>query len=225
MKLIKSLSFVSLLFSLVLYNFIYGGNRELIKLPEVKKDSSFSIEKALSRRRSIRDYSDKAISLIHISQLLWAGQGITSDYGLRTAPSAGALYPVELYLVAGKVEGLKDGVYKYIPARHSLELIFEGDVRDRLCSSALGQSCVMKAPAVIVISVVFERVTRKYGKRGIQYTYFEAGCVAENIYLQAESLNIGTVVVGAFYDEEVKKLLRMQDDEIPVALLPAGYRK
>jgi SagB-type dehydrogenase family enzyme len=203
----------------------FYGQENMIKLPQPRKDSSFSVERAIYSRRSVREYQDKDLKLEDVSQLLWAAQGITSRHGLRSAPSAGALYPVEIYLVATKVEKLQPGVYKYIPLTHSLRQVLQRDVRKEVCNAALGQSCVLDASATIIISVVFERVTRKYGQRGIQYTYFEAGCVAENIHLQAESLGIGTVVVGAFYDEKVKQALAMDTNETPVALMPIGYKK
>jgi len=215
---------IFLIFSFISVISFYG-QENMFKLPQPRKDSSFSVERAIYSRRSVREYQDKDLKLEDVSQLLWAAQGITSPYGLRSAPSAGALYPVEIYLVATKVEKLQPGVYKYIPLTHSLRQVLQRDVRKELCNAALGQSCVLDASATIIISVVFERVTRKYGQRGIQYTYFEAGCVAENIHLQAESLGIGTVVVGAFYDEKVKQALAMDTNETPVALMPIGYKK
>jgi SagB-type dehydrogenase family enzyme len=215
---------IFLIFSFISVISFYG-QENMFKLPQPRKDSFLSVERAIYSRRSVREYQDKDLKLEDVSQLLWAAQGITSPYGLRSAPSAGALYPVEIYLVATKVEKLQPGVYKYIPLTHSLRQVLQRDVRKELCNAALGQSCVLDASATIIISVVFERVTRKYGQRGIQYTYFEAGCVAENIHLQAESLGIGTVVVGAFYDEKVKQALAMDTNETPVALMPIGYKK
>jgi SagB-type dehydrogenase family enzyme len=203
----------------------FYGQENMIKLPQPRKDSFFSVERAIYSRRSVREYQDKDLKFEDVSQLLWAAQGITSRHGLRSAPSAGALYPIEIYLVAGNVEKLQPGVYKYIPPNHSLKKVIDKDIRKELCNSALGQSCVIEAPATIVISVVFERTTKRYGQRGIRYTYFEAGCVAENIHLQAENLGIGTVVVGAFYDEKVKQALAMDTNETPVALMPIGYKK
>jgi SagB-type dehydrogenase family enzyme len=215
---------IFLIFSFISVISFYG-QENMFKLPQPRKDSSFSVERAIYSRRSVREYQDKDLKLEDVSQLLWAAQGITSRHGLRSAPSAGALYPVEIYLVATKVEKLQPGVYKYIPLTHSLRQVLQRDVRKEVCNAALGQSCVLDASATIIISVVFERVTRKYGQRGIQYTYFEAGCVAENVHLQAESLGIGTVVVGAFYDEKVKQALAMDTNETPVALMPIGYKK
>lgn len=193
-----------------------------IKLSQPVRNSKTSIEKALLNRRSIRSYKNEALKLSDISQLLWAAQGITDSRGFRTAPSAGALYPVELYLAAGNVQNLPEGIYKYRPLKHELVMIAEGDIRNRLSSAALGQPCVRNSAAVIVISVVYERVTVKYMSRGIRYVHIEAGHVAQNIYLQSVSLNLGTVIIGAFDDEEVKKVMNMDKDEEPLCIMPVG---
>lgn len=217
--------FVIFLLLLKLLSYAEDRTMKIIQLPSPKNDSQVSVEKALLKRRSVRSYSKKAITLTDIGQLLWAGQGITEDNFLRTAPSAGALYPIELYLCVYNVEGLEVGIYKYLPHKHSLQLVKNKDVRNSLARAALGQEWVRDGNAAIVIAAVFERTTRKYGNRGINYVYFEAGCVAENIHLQAETLKIGTVVVGAFYDDEVKNLLLMEKNETPIAIMPVGYKK
>lgn len=147
---------------------------ETIRLPDPVKDSDTSIEEALRKRRSTRRYKDKPLTLAEISQLLWAAQGITDQTGLRTAPSAGALYPLEMYVVAGNVTDLPDGVYHYRPYRHELVRIAEGDKRNELCKAALGQTSVRNASAVIVMSAAYERTTVKYGHRGIQYVHMES---------------------------------------------------
>jgi len=196
-----------------------------IRLPDPLQDSDTSIEAALLARRSVRSYQDGPLTRAEISQLLWAAQGITSPRGLRSAPSAGALYPLEMYVVAGNVDDLPDGVYKYGPEKHDLTGLAEGDKRKELCSAALGQTSVRNAAAVIVISAVYERTTAKYGERGIQYVHMESGHAAQNIFLQAVPLNIGTVVIGAFYDEAVKKVLKMPEREQPLYIMPAGRIK
>lgn len=198
------------------------SNTEIIKLPKPNYEGKVSVEEALLKRRSIREYKDEPLTLEEISQLLWAAQGVTSSEGLRTAPSAGALYPIEVYFVAGKVEGLSAGVYKYKPEEHELLKIVDGDKRNELCDAALGQAWVREAPAVIVISALFERTTEKYGQRGERYVYMEAGHVAQNISLQATALNLGTVTVGAFDDEQVKKVLEIPAKEEPLYLMPVG---
>jgi SagB-type dehydrogenase family enzyme len=195
---------------------------DLLELPRPEFDSQTSIEEALLERQSIRDYSRAPLSITEISQLFWAAQGITRPGGYRTAPSAGALYPLELYLVCGEVDQLSAGVYRYHPAGHKLELVLAGDVRRQLSAAALNQESVYKAPAVILISAVYERTTGKYGQRGIQYVHMEVGSVAENVYLQAQSLGLGTVFIGAFHDDQVRKVISIDQAEIPMAIMPVG---
>ena len=201
-----------------------GDEPEIMKLPMPIYDSLTSVEKALLKRRSVRDYTGEPLQVSEISQLLWAAQGITAQGFFRTAPSAGALYPLELYIVAGNVSGITSGIYKYIPLEHGLVRIAGGDKRSSLSNAALGQSCVRNCSAAIVISAVYERVTGKYGERGIQYVHMEAGHAAQNVYLQAVSLQLGTVVVGAFRDNEVKNVIRMNDDEKPLYIMPVGHK-
>jgi SagB-type dehydrogenase family enzyme len=196
-----------------------------IKLPQPDRLGELPLEEALARRRSVRSYSRTPLALSEISQLLWAAQGITSKEGDRTAPSAGALYPLELYVVAGKVEELPQGVYKYRPHKHDLVKTSDGDLRASLAAAALDQSCIKNGSVVFVIAAVYERVTGKYGDRGVQYTHIEVGLAGQNIYLQAETLGLGTVMVGAFYEEKVAKLLNMPDNEIALALMPVGRKK
>ena len=203
---------------------IVSGAAESVQLPEPQYDSKISIEKALYSRRSVREYEDKPLALNEISQLLWAAQGITGPLGFRTAPSAGALYPIEIYLIAGNVNKLPDGVYKYKPDSHALVKILQGDRRADLCAAALGQTCVKKSAAVIVIAAVYERTMKKYGQRGIRYVHIEVGHVSQNIYLQGMSLNLGTVIIGAFDDEKVKKVLHMHGAEQPLAIMPVGKK-
>ena len=198
---------------------------ENIKLPEPKYDSNTSVEQALFERRSIREYKDTPLTLAEISQLLWAAQGITYPrWGFRTAPSAGALYPLELYVVSGNVNGLPKGIYKYRPQGHELVMIVEGDKRTELCNAALGQSSIKEAASVIVFVAVYQRTTGKYGERGIRYVHMEVGHASQNIYLQAVSLNLGTVVIGAFDDEDVKKIINTGDEEQPLYLMPVGRK-
>ena len=194
----------------------------IIKLPEPHIDSSFSIERALLKRRSKREYLDVPLTLIEVSQLFWAAQGVTHPAGLRTAPSAGALYPLELYLVAGNVANLPAGVYKYRPKKHELLNIAEGEIRTELASATLGQKWVEDGALVIVIAAIYERTTQKYGQRGIRYVHIEVGSVAQNVYLQAVSLQLGAVFVGAFYDEEVQRILNMPENEHPLGIMPVG---
>lgn len=201
-----------------------AASSERIKLPEPVYDSPTSIEQALLKRRSVREYKDESLTLTEVSQLLWAAQGITGPGGLRTAPSAGALYPLEVYVVVGNVNNLSDGIYKYKPNEHELERIKEGDKRAELCIAALGQPWVKDSAIALVFSAVYERTTQKYGERGIRYVHMEVGHAAQNVYLQAVSLNLGTVVVGAFQDDAVKLITNMADDEDPLYIMPVGKK-
>ncbi|MGB9857319.1 MAG: SagB/ThcOx family dehydrogenase [Dictyoglomaceae bacterium] len=201
------------------------GQEKIVKLPEPRYKSNVSIEEALLKRRSIRNYKNEPLTLFEISQILWSAQGITDKkMGFRTTPSAGALYPLEIYVVAGKVKDLEAGVYKYRPETHDIILVLKGDKRKELYNASLRQEWVRDAPLIIVISAIFERTTVKYGERGIRYVYMEAGHCAQNIYLQCVSLNLGTVSVGAFHDEEVKKILNLERKEFPLYLMPVGRK-
>ncbi|MFP4664834.1 MAG: SagB/ThcOx family dehydrogenase [Bacteroidales bacterium] len=196
---------------------------KIVELPEPDYQSNRSLEKVLLQRRSRREYKDKALSLSEISQLLWAAQGITDDqHGFRTSPSAGALYPLEIYVVATDVENLENGVYEFIVDSHSLKKIKTGEYNEKLASAALGQSCIEKASAIFVISAVYERTTQKYGDRGIRYVHMEAGHAAQNVYLQSTAFDIGTVTIGAFDDENVKQVVGMADNETALYIMPIG---
>ena len=197
-------------------------SNDVIKLPDPKYSSSISVEKALRGRRSVRAYKNVPLMLSEVSQLLWAAQGITDPHGFRTAPSAGALYPLEVYVVIGNVNNLPSGIYKYNPHGHKLVRIERGDKRNELSAAALGQPWVADGAVVIILSAVYERTTRKYGDRGIRYVHIEAGHAAQNVYLQAVSLNLRTVVVGAFDDTKVKNIIRMSPQEEPLIIMPVG---
>lgn len=193
-----------------------------IKLPQPFSNSKTSIEKTLRERRSIRAYKDLPISLSELSQLLWAAQGISGAGGRRTVPSAGALYPLEISVIAGNVSGLQAGIYVYKPEGHEMLRIADGDKRDELSRAARGQPAIRDASAVLVISAVHERTTIKYGERGNRYVHMEAGHAAQNVYLQAVSLNLGTVAIGAFDDEGVKKAANLTVREQPLYIMPIG---
>ncbi|MDP2422932.1 MAG: SagB/ThcOx family dehydrogenase [Bacteroidales bacterium] len=200
-----------------------GLENEIIKLPVPKYDGLTSIEKALSIRRSVRKYNTDPLTLAEVSQLLWAAQGITDrSKNFRTAPSAGALYPLELYVVIGRVREIKQGVYKYKPHEHELVKVRDGNMQEELSTAALRQNSVSESAIVLVFTAVFERTTKKYADRGIKYIHMEIGHAAQNVYLQAVSLNLGTVAIGAFRDEEVKKILNMPAEEHPLYILPVG---
>ena len=198
---------------------------EQVVLPKPAVTGSDSLEQLLAQRRSVRDYQGTAVELADIGQLLWAAQGITHAQGYRTAPSAGALYPLELYVVAGNVEGLADGVYHYNAAQHDLTRTIDIDLRDKLSQAAYSQDWIMHAAAIIVFTAIHERTTKKYGKRGKRYVYIEAGHAAQNLFLQAESLELASVVVGAFNDKAVIGMLQLRDNTAPILLMPIGHKQ
>lgn len=191
---------------------------DYIVLPSPTFQGEMSLEEALSARRSVRSFTDQSLTLAQISQLLWACQGITlPSRSFRTAPSAGALYPLEVYLLDSS------GVYHYLPREHALELRIGGDLRQDLQASALGQSAVGSAPVVFVISGVVARTAAKYGERAEGYVYMEAGGAAENLVLQVTALGLGGVTVGAFSDDKVAKVLNLESGEKPLFIIPVGY--
>jgi len=198
---------------------------ERMKLPEPSYKSQVSIEEAILLRRSIREYEPKPITLSQLSQILWAAQGITQrSTGFRSAPSAGATYPLEVYVVVkeGGVRDLRAGVYHYLPNSHELELVKLGDYTVDLMKAALGQEWVGDAAVNLVINAVYERTTRRYGDRGIRYVHMEVGHVGQNVYLQCISLNLACVVIGAFYDEEVKRIVGGVGE--PLYIIPIGVK-
>ena len=191
-------------------------------LPEPKRVGETSLEETLHLRRSVRGYSEEPIRLQELSQLLWAAQGITSDEGFRTAPSAGALYPLEIYAMAGNVDVLGAGIYKYSPPDHVLTQLRAGDFRPALSEEALQQSQIEEAAVNIVIAAVYGRTTAKYGERGVRYVHMEADHVGQNLCLQAQSLNLGVCPVGAFEDEGVKDIRGLPSEEEPLYILTIG---
>lgn len=205
-------------------DFSGGGNGSSIALPILHYDSQISVEQALRTRRSVRVYSSEPLVLAEVSKLLWAAQGLTHTKGLRTAASAGALYPLEIYLLAGNVEGLPMGLYHYQPPDHTLIRIDAEDKRRALFEAALQQKAVKDAAIVFVISGVYKRTTGKYGPRGIRYVHMDVGHVSQNVYLQAEALGLGTVFIGAFHEAEVKSILQMSEEEVPLGVMPVGKK-
>lgn len=195
------------------------------RLPAPQPGNGVAIERALAERRSVREFARGPLTLAQVAQLLWAAQGVTRHDGARTAPSAGALYPLELYLVAGEVRDLAPGIYRYVPARHQLQHVAEGDVRRGLCAAALAQECVAGGAAVFVFTAIERRTTRKYGLRGVRYVHIEVGHAAQNLALQATALGLASVTVGAFDDDAVTRVLDLPEGEAPLYLMPVGLRE
>jgi len=225
------LSAITFIILLHLYNNRNEGREVAMQAKEYKlskpiKRGNMSLEEAIAGRRSIRTYSEEKISEKDISQLLWAAQGITDEEsGFRTAPSAGALYPLEIYAAVAMVDGIEPGLYKYNPLNHSLLLKKSGDIREEIYNASLWQDSIKDAAAVIIYCAVFKRTYYRYRNRAAQYVYIETGHSAQNVYLQAEALNLGTVAIGAFDNKGLKKVLELPDEEEPVYLMPVGKRE
>ncbi len=193
-----------------------------ITLPVPEINGSVSLETALKNRRSKRHFESSSLSVKILGQLLWAAQGISSSKGYRTAPSAGALFPLEIDVLISRVESMTPGIYRYLPHSHELVLKTNASLQGALCDAALGQKSVRNAPAVMAICAVFARTMKKYGKRGKRYVHMEAGHAAENIYLQSSALEVNTVAIGAFRDSQVMKILKLDMEERPLYLMPIG---
>jgi len=189
----------------------------MITLPKPNQDGSMSLEQAIAIRRFRRDFLPQPLALGQISQLTWAAQGQDAHSNYRTAPSAGATYPLELFVVTS------DGLFQYLPAKHSLEKLADQDLRPALASAAWGQEFIEAAPLTLVFAAQFPRTTKRYGQRGIRYVYMEAGHAAQNAHLQAEALGLGSVAVGAFDDTSVSKVLSLPDCLEPIYLVVVGY--
>ena len=193
-----------------------------IDLPEPVTDGQMSLEEALTLRRSIRSYTEEPLNVSEVSQLLWSAQGITNERGFRTAPSAGATFPLEMFLVVSNVDGLKKGLYHYHPEGHQLEFMREADLAEPLYRASLSQSMIIDGGIVLVFGAVFERTTQRYGERGIRYVHNEIGHASQNVHLQAASLDLGTVVIGAYDDDEVEAILRLGDQYRVLYMMPVG---
>lgn len=195
-------------------------------LPDPKTQGDVSVEQAIHSRRTVRSFSPEAMGLSQLSQLLWAAQGITEEAsGLRSVPSAGALYPTEIYAATGRntVEGLDAGVHRYRPAIHGLDRIGGRDIRPDLGRVSLSQMWLANAPVVIVICSEYARLTGKYGQRGVRYAMIEAGHAGENIFLQARASGLAAGIVGAFIDGDVARVMNIPAAHEPLLIMPVGY--
>lgn len=188
-----------------------------LNLPVPQQEGEMSLQEAIAQRRSVRAFTDQQLSPEQIAQLLWAAQGITDPRGLRTAPSAGALYPLELYVISA------GGFYHYRPAAHALDLLTEQDLRQAVWRAGLEQNALRDAPAVFLICAVYQRTAGKYGPRATRYVHLEAGHAAQNLLLQAVALGLGGVPIGAFYDDQLQAALSLPEEHEPLYLLAVGY--
>ncbi len=197
-------------------------NEEGLALPQPGKSNNISVRQAMQDRRSIRGYRDEELSLYEVSELAWAAQGITNEEGYRTAPSAGATYPLELFLAVGEpgVSNLESGLFRYIPEEHSIKEKSEQNVKEEIVEAALGQNFIKEAPVAFIIGAEYNRTTDVYGDRGKRYVKMEAGHAAQNMYLMSETLGLGMVTVGAFNDEDLKDFVGMEAE--PVYIIPVG---
>ena len=203
-------------------------NQGSISLPKPSLDGKVSVEKAIKERRTIRDFKERPLPLNHLSQLLWAAQGITNPKeGKRAVPSGGALYPLDIYMIIGAngVDGMEAGIYHYLPDNHSISLLSKGDRRKEIASASLWQSWMAKAPVILIITAEYQRITGKYGERGIRYTLIEVGHVGQNLFLQAEALGLGAGIVGAFNDADVSKVIGGPPQHEPLLIMPVGYKR
>jgi SagB-type dehydrogenase family enzyme len=198
----------------------------LINLPAPASQGMVSVEQALKNRRTIRRFANKALIQAQLSQLLWAGYGVTDSRGLRSAPSAGALYPLDIYAVVGdrQVSGLAAGVYHYLPEKQALELRKTGDWRRAVARASLQQAWMAEAPIMVVITGEYRRCQVRYGERGMRYTHMESGHVGQNLFLQAEALGLGAGIVGAFENTAIVKTLELPPTYDPLLIMPIGYK-
>jgi len=213
---VKRLLIAIALFSLTV-NFSFA--QQVINLPKPKSSGKVSIEETIKMRRSVRSYYDKGLTDQQISQLLWAAQGITDDsFNFRAAPSAGAIFPLTIYVVR------KDGVFKYNPLGHKLTEHLSGDLRPSMLRASLGQTCIKEAPVSFVITANGYKMREKYGGRSYRYICMEVGHAAENLQLQAISLGLSSVPIGSFWDDVIAKTLNIPPDEEPLYIIPVGYQ-
>jgi len=205
----------------------------IIKLPSPQLKGKVSLEETILRRRSVRRYRSEPLNLSQLSQILWSAQGITGTREFRAAPSAGATYPLEIFVFVGKQgviasetkqapEELQAGIYHYEADSHSLSLHKLADLRPDLARATLDQEFIIDAPVDIVICALYHRTSYRYGRRGERYVHIEVGHVGENIHLQAVALGLATVEVGAFHDEEVRKVLGVEEQIKPLYVMPLG---
>ena len=197
-----------------------------MKLPAPKLDGMVSLEKTIKNRRTVRSYASTPLTLEQFGQMLWAAQGIIDDRGFkRSAPSGGALYPMDIYAVMGEnsVAGLTAGIYHYEPDRHSVSRVSEGDHREAVARAALSQMWFAGAPLNLVITAEYSRICPKYGERGVRYAMIEAGHIGQNIFLQAQAIGLSAGIVGAFYDDRVIQEMKLPKTHEPLLIMSVGY--
>jgi SagB-type dehydrogenase family enzyme len=212
---------VSLVFST-----IPGQANDVIKLPAPSSKGRMSVEEALQKRRTVRHFAQRGLDLAQVSQLIWGTHGISDTRGYRTAPSAGATYPLEFYLVVGErgVAGLAPGLYHYNPKAHTLKLTQKGDLRAAVARACLNQAWMAEAPVMVVFAAEYRRSKTRYGERGIRYTHIEVGNASQNLFLQAGALGLACGIVGAFQDRTLQELFKLPASREPLLVMPVGYQ-
>jgi SagB-type dehydrogenase family enzyme len=211
----------------LLFSSFAGAGPEAVKLPAPSLKGSMSVEEALKQRRTVRHFASRSLNLNQVSQLLWGADGVSDPRGFRTAPSAGATYPLELYLVVGErgITQLAPGVYRYNPQAHALEpTAAKGDLRASVARASLHQTWMAEAPVMMVIAAEYRRCMARYGNRGIQYTHMEVGHVGQNLFLQAEAIGLACGIVGAFEDRALSQVLKLPANHEPLLVMPVGYK-
>jgi SagB-type dehydrogenase family enzyme len=210
----------------ILFNPPAGQGAAAVQLPPPSHKGAVSVAEALKARRTVRHFASRPLALAQVGQILWAADGLSDPRGLRTAPSAGATYPLELYLVAGEqgVTSLDPGVYRYLVAEHSLMPTVQGDQRAPVARASLHQSWMAQAPVLVVIAADYRRCTARYGDRGVMYTHMESGHVGQNVFLMAEALGLGAGIVGAFEDRGLAQVLQLRPGQVPLLVMPVGYK-
>lgn len=204
-------------------------NKEVtMRLPDPMFDGNISVEKAIKHRRTVRSYSNEPITLAHLSQILWAAQGITENRGFkRAAPSGGALYPIDVYAAVGQggVQNLGEGVYRYDPSNHSLEERAGADAREDVAKAALRQMWAAGAPVILTLTAEYRRITAKYGERGKRYAMIEVGHIGQNIFLQCDALGLSAGIIGAFDDNKVARAIKAKKNHEPLIIMPMGWQR
>lgn len=199
---------------------------EAVELPEPETKEGPSIWDCLRRRRSWRNYKNQPVSLMELSQILWGSYGVTAKewgYYLRTVPSAGALYPIEIYVASFNVDGLKKGIYHFNPKDMSLNGVFEGDFSREITNACLGQDFILDSAFALIFTAILLRTTSRYRERGIRYILMDLGCIIQNTYISLTALGMGGCIIGAFLDSAMNKIMNLDPQkELVLAVFSAG---
>ena len=202
-----------------------AAERPTVALPKPDLTGRVTLEQAVSQRRSVREYAPGALTLAEVSQLMWVAQGITGPDGKRATPSARAVYPLQVWLVAHEVAGLPAGIYRYEPKEHALALVAAGDARDSVAAAARGQAAIQRAAAVVAILGDSALAAAKFRGNADRWLGMEAGFVVQDVYLEATALGLGTVMVGGFEESAVRRALGVPSGWEALGLMPVGRRK